>query len=674
MTSTQISGLFVVVTILLLITYIASFFYLKKRRQKQSKIINYKHDKKNHVYFLYKLYTKTPILNRYFAKTVSKLETMYPADRIAIMVKATKDMSYAVLSAIACGVVILLFSKGDIFFIGIGVILVYVLFTSLLNTRIEKMESKLDKQFADFLTDVRHYYHDTNDVADAVYNTLDEIPYELGLHINKIHAILAGTHTEEDVTKYTDIAPNRFLMMFAAICATIKEYGDKRLDDGQWLFLKNMNHIKEELNIEILKKQRNNYLFSGLKFVAIAPVFLLKPIELWATSNLPEMAEFYTNGSGTIVMAIVFALTMFCYQMICNLKDGRVDEMKESTVLNKMVNLPIIRKLLTAEVNRNYSKSLRIGDNLKIVGETIGPKGYLLKRILFGIGMGIAFNVVVIFSQSQAKDNLLHDFSQSYENSIVPNKEFRENMQAISETYMETVSQIDNYEEQYDNIATQISRNEGIKKSYAENIVDEIFSRLATIRNLYYKWYMVIGSLIAGLLGFYIPTFLLWYQMSIMKMNMEDEVVQFQTLALILIHVDGVTINTLLEWMERFAFCFKSSISESIVNLEYSIQKSLLKMKNQEPFPPFKRFVDNLLSIDNVGIVSAFDEIESEREYYKKKREQDNEMIMKQKSSQGKMIAFVPLIGAVGGYMIYPFLQMAMNMMGTMTDAIKTLG
>ena len=96
-------------------------------------------------------------------------------------------------------------------------------------------------------------------------------------------------------------------------------------------------------------------------------------------------------------------------------------------------------------------------------------------------------------------------------------------------------------------------------------------------------------------------------------------------------------------------------------------------MKDSEPFPPFKRFVDNLLSIDNVGIVSAFDEIESEREYYKKKREQDNDMITHKKAARGKMIAFVPLIIAIGGYMIYPFLSMAIEMMGVMSDAIKTL-
>jgi hypothetical protein len=79
------------------------------------------------------------------------------------------------------------------------------------------------------------------------------------------------------------------------------------------------------------------------------------------------------------------------------------------------------------------------------------------------------------------------------------------------------------------------------------------------------------------------------------------------------------------------------------------------------------------MSIDNVGIVSAFDEIESERDFYKKKREQDNEMMMSKKSSLAKTIAFIPFGIVVGGYMILPFLQMVLSMVNTMNSAMTTM-
>lgn len=673
MSATQIYGLIMVSCIVILIALCIWVGVSKRRRIKQSKIIHYKRDKKVHSYFLYKLYLKTPLINRYFKKTINKLETIYPADRIAIISKATSNMTRSLGLVFGSMIVITLFSRGDIFFIGVGISLTYVLFAQTLTSSLEKIENKLDEQFSDFLTDVRHYYHDTLDVCDAVYATIENLPYEISLHINKIYAILNSTDAENEVTKYTDIAPNKFLMMFAAICATIKEYGDTKMENGQWLFINNMAYIKEELSIEILKKRKNAFLFSGLKAMTIIPIFLLKPIEWWATSNMPEMASFYSNGSGTIVMAITFAISIFCFQLISNLRDGHVDAMKENTLINKLQNLPIIRGILTAEINRNYSKSLRIGDNLKSVGDNIGPKGFFLKRILYGIALAIAFNVVVFFSQHLATESLLYDFTEEFENSIVPSDEYRQNMRIISQNYVGIVRRIDSYEDKRDVYVEKIVEEENIRKKYAEEIVDIVFARVTKLKSIYYKWYMAIGTVLAATFGFYIPYFLLWYQMSIMKMSMEDEVVQFQTLALILSNVSGITTNKLLEWMERFSFCFRSSISECIVNLEYSIQDSIKKMKDRESFPPFKRFCDNLLSIDNIGMVSAFDEIASEREYYKKKREQDNTELMTKKSSMGKIIAFIPLIFSVIGYMILPFLQMAMTMMEAMNNALTSV-
>ncbi len=663
----------VIITCVLTLAFLGSFVWYKKRAQRHSGIINYKKDKRNYAYYLYKVYTKTPVIKRYFNKVIKKLETMYPADMMAIQVKATQEMSVAVGAALSLMLVVIIFGRKDFFFVGIGVVMTYVLFTQILNGRIEKLEMKLNDQMANFLTDVRHYYHDRNDVCDAVYCTLDEIPFEIGLHINKIYQILISTHTEEEVAKYTDIAPNRFLMMFAAICATIKEYGDKRLDDGQWLFLRNLNHLKDELNIQILKTRSNNYLFSGLKFVAVVPVFLLKPIEMWATSNMPDMAEFYTGGLGTIVMAITFAIAVLCYQMICNLKDGRVDEMKENIILNKAVNLPFIRNLLTAEINRNYSKSLRIGDSLKMVGEDLTPKSFLLKRLVYGLAFGIAFNFIAIFAQAQSKSNLINDFENAYENSIVPNQEYRDTMEKITKNNIKEMRKIKDLEAHREEAISRIMAENNMNRTHSEEIVDTMIKRLDKYNNLYYKWYFLIGTAAFMALGFALPWLLLQYQLSIMKMSMEDEVVQFQTIALILMYVDGATLDLLLDWMEKFAFCFKDSVSTCILKLQSSERNALLEMKDREPFPPFKRFVDNLLSIDQVGMVSAFDEIESEREYYKKKREQDNEMVTHKKAARGKLIAFAPLIIAVGGYMIYPFMSMAIEMMGVMSDAIKSL-
>lgn len=674
MTNKEISLILLIISSFLTLAMVAYLVYFKKRARKASNALRYNTNKRNRLFHLSKFYRTFPIFKNLYKKVRTRLASLYPADDIEITEKATKDFSMALGISLFVGIVIIIMSRGDVFFLGVGLVMIYVILTQIINMRIGSLELKLNESFADFISDVRHYYHDTKDVADAVYCTLDSLPFEMELHAQKIYQVLIDVNIESAVAKYEESAPNRFLKTFAAICATIKEYGDKRLDDGQWMFLKNLNYLKEEVNIEILKIRKNNYLFSGLIFISVTPMFLLKPIELWATQNIPDMAAFYTGPGGTITMSITFALTMFSYTMVGKLKDGRTDEFKEYKIIPKIENIPFIKHLLTVEIYRNYSKSNRIGDNLKMIGEKLTPRQFLLKRVIYGFVFFVVATVIVIVAQSRARQSVINDFSSAFESSIVPNAEYRENMRRLATQYSVDESKKKAEEKlTQEQIEDQLVRKEGLKRNYAKQIAEEIANRQIEHDGIYYKWYMLLISIVASIIGFNVPFLIMLYQVSIMKMNMEDEVIQFQTLALILMHVGGITVDVLLEWMDRFAFCFKDSISTCIINLESSVQEQLEKLKESEPFPPFKRFVDNMLAVDNVGIESAFDEIATEREYYQKKREQDNEIIINKKASRGKIIAFIPLIGAIGCHMILPFLMMAMDMMGTMTEAIKAI-
>ena len=192
---------------------------------------------------------------------------------------------------------------------------------------------------------------------------------------------------------------------------------------------------------------------------------------------------------------------------------------------------------------------------------------------------------------------------------------------------------------------------------------DEVFYRVAKYKDVYYRWWFMLINILGYFAGYYLPYLILQYKLRIVKMDMEDEVIQYQTIVLILMHVDGMLVDTVLDWLERFSFCFRQSIQECIINLEYSTRKALQKMKNQETFPPFRRFVDNLLMVEDEDILTAFSEIETDREYYKEKRKTDNEIISTQKAEVGKIVAFVPLILTLVIYMILPFALYSMEMM-----------
>lgn len=621
------------------------------------------------IFALHGLYVKIPFLKKYYDKTETLYESIYPANERDITYLATKEFSKTLAFSIGCGTFIIMMAGFDFFYIIAGITLAYVMFTQGLSGKVEKTQNKLNAQFSDYISSLRHYYHDNKDVCDAIYQTLDECPQEIGLHINKIYELLLQPNVEENITEYINIAPNRFFKMFASICASTREYGDKIIDGGQWLFLENLSHLKEELTVEILKNDKVSHMFKGMKAVAIIPIFTLKLIERYSLSALPDLESFYNGGDGIIVTAALFAISLGCYSLVSSLRDGQANSIEDHVLLNRMANLPVIRHILTAQINRRYDKALRTNDRLKLTGEKIGPQEFTLKKYIYAAATAIVVVMLLIASVIQKRQDIIGNFADAYARSTAPNAEYRQKMEDISSIYMKKYKGDVSISIKED-LTRAIMEKEKVKRIYAEEIVDTMIERQNNLDTTFFKWYYLIFAALGAVIGYFIPDFVLKYRTKIVRMNMEDEVVQFQTLALMLMHVDGATVNLLLEWMERFAFCFRDSISTCIVNLESSTQEALQTMKDSESFPPFRRFCDNLMSIDSVGMVDAFDEIKSERDYYRKKREQDNEFTTKSKAQKGGILALTPLVSVIMGYIIYPFILYALQISEMMKEAL----
>ena len=212
-------------------------------------------------------------------------------------------------------------------------------------------------------------------------------------------------------------------------------------------------------------------------------------------------------------------------------------------------------------------------------------------------------------------------------------------------------------------------QNEGVVKNnnYASLMADEIVREIGEYKNTYFKWYMVLISVAAAAVAFYVPKWYLKFKCKVSSMNKEEEVNQFQTLILILMHADGVRLDTILEWMDRFAYSFKASIEDCIINLESGEQEALEQMQMQEDNKSFQRFVDCLLSIDDTDIETAFAELVIDREYSLKDREQKNEQEIEKKSMTAKTLAFIPFITLLVVYLIGPMVVLAVKML-MMTD------
>ena len=155
-------------------------------------------------------------------------------------------------------------------------------------------------------------------------------------------------------------------------------------------------------------------------------------------------------------------------------------------------------------------------------------------------------------------------------------------------------------------------------------------------------------------------------------MEKEDEVMQFQSIILMLMYIERVDVQTLLEWLARYAYAYKEPISTALNNYEAGAVEALEDLKDAVPQKDFQRIIEALISaVERIPIRDAFDELETERSFQYEKRKDANERLINKKSTIGNAIGFTPLIILVAGYFVGPLLLVSIMQLMTYFETMS---
>lgn len=648
---------------LLAITVVSAFltlwFLKNKRKKKQDEIITFAKQKNSFslLGMAYQFYKNFPLLRSYFLRIRSKVKIQYPADTYEINKRTTKIFTQAVGTAIFYTLFAMMFANGNIYNILGGLCLVYVVFSKIIQMKVYDMENIILNQFAQSLTTIRHYYHDTGIVETSLSLSMNELPYAITLHLDKIYNAITSVNMNYAMEKYIGTEPNKLTLMLLSLCASVKTYGDTKLGENKTsLFLTDLNFLKEEANEEVLSRNANQAAFAMTDWLTLIPLLVLGPMQMLLGNSLPELKKHFNGLYGNVTTVVIFATSIICHSLICYLRDGSIEVEKENNLAARVAEMPFFKKWLTKIVNKRYTEYQRYDNDMRGIGDHTGPKAFLLKRLVYAVATAAIILVLFVSGEVTQKYGYMRDFADAYTNSVVPNEETREKMRYCSREYIKFQKKAKlNRNELADKI-----KDEGKvrNRNQAEAVADEIISRLDKYNNTYFKWYYLVIMLVGGYVAYMAPVWYLRFKKEIIGFRKEEEVMQFQSLMLILMHINGVTVEVILEWMERFSYCFRQSITECRLTLNNGTKKALQEMKDKENFLPFQNFVDNLIAIDRVGVRDAFDEIQTDRDYYKSKRKQDREQTIQKKSKIAGRLIFVPLfamifLGLLGPLLLY---------------------
>lgn len=207
------------------------------------------------------------------------------------------------------------------------------------------------------------------------------------------------------------------------------------------------------------------------------------------------------------------------------------------------------------------------------------------------------------------------------------------------------------------------------KEASSEDIqtdAERVYKKLQTINSEYMKWFEVLLGIVFALLGYMSPIWLLMFQKKMRLMEMEDEVMQFHTIILMLMKIERVNVEMILEWLERYSNIFKAPLSKCINNYEAGAWEALEAMKEEISYPEMTRLIESMqAAVEKIPIKEAFDELDTERSYYQEKRKESNNRLISRKGMIGKAIGFTPLVCVFVGYLIIPLVFIGLSSMST---------
>ncbi len=368
---------------------------------------------------LYITYIRMPFLKRYILKLRRRLEIINIDDEYNTRRDSAKILTRALLIIIPTAVITMMITMSN--YLLMVTLLLFELFMidTLIDGSIDKKDTNLLKEQLDFFSEIRHAYHEYNMVEEAIYQVSQDDEMDISRQGEKIYEILISDDPEMELEKYYDIAPNVFLKEFAGVSYLTKEFGDRKIN-GASLYLRNINNITKEMQLEILKRDKLNYVFQSLSFIAIAPILLLEPLKSWSVSNFSFTESWYNGKPGMIVQILILVITFISYILVRRIKDNGSTGMNTKNTENpwqaKLYKNPIIKKIVDMFIPKDGTKEFRkVQQLLKDAASYLKVEWLYINRITLAIATCVVSIIVFIYLHKIAIDYVYTEPTTTYD-------------------------------------------------------------------------------------------------------------------------------------------------------------------------------------------------------------------------------------------------------------------
>ena len=146
---------------------------------------------------MYVRYLRLPFFRRYLLKIRRRLEIINIDDEFLTRLQTSKIITKALAIIIPVTLIVILMTKSNPLIMIIILIFELFIIDSLVDGMVDKLDNNLLTQQVDFFAAMRHSYHETNMVGEAIYQTAqDDEHIEISRQAERIYNILNSEDPE----------------------------------------------------------------------------------------------------------------------------------------------------------------------------------------------------------------------------------------------------------------------------------------------------------------------------------------------------------------------------------------------------------------------------------------------------------------------------------------------
>lgn len=261
--------------------------------------------------------------------------------------------------------------------------------------REREAEEKLLAEQETFFGELVGQYARCGDMLEALEESSQMCGEGLQQEAMRLVEALETDEFSEESGYYSKRAKNSYFVLFFTLCHTIRVFGDMQLQ-GVSLLAHNIRYIREEVRMELLRRQEGRYAFLGLTLLCILPFFFTIPIQLWNASISANLNRYYSGTYGFATLVICFLLTVICAAGVQELQYPTMPGARRDHIEKWLPAHPVLGALIDAHIAGHYSRYLKKNEALKVLQGFGNIREFLVRKLLCAAGCTACFGIILL--------------------------------------------------------------------------------------------------------------------------------------------------------------------------------------------------------------------------------------------------------------------------------------